>query len=715
MLSAFEQYITIIGYAIDFSNNNFSSLYPKNNSYGSRVGLSTMLPPVIMMAFLIYAGFPPEASFGVVLFLIISIGIYGVARICKNLNLKFYQFLLLSLIWYSSPIVWNHSGYTHLHFAFLIFPFLIWLLHDYTNEFSVKKWSLYSLFVVMITFTDGYTAAFYLTLSITFLVNRSGLNLRIYDILSLILPWIISYILYNKYIDSSSFGAVGIDFFRGWGLDLSYLIFPTDGVHLIGEIFDFSFERNQNLYFGDESVWVTTFLGFFLILPIFYFIKLIKYNPKTLFLYLCLAFSIVMSTGSVLKFDLMKTGSDQNVKMQTMPEKYIGLKIVPDSIYTDTPVIKSMRASYRWIFLSFAVAWFLVMLNMSVQGNSFSYNVLNNIYLSGVLILFAPNLMLYLDKKIDNLDQVKLIDNIINREIAPHVEKGDRVVFYPFVNDFLMNYIPAYLDLKIYNAGGDKNFNIALKNFPTSISQLNAFDVASLPPSVLFKMFEEGVVDSLVLTRLHIDNWCAGMIPKIDILRENNCAPFYNLSNDNIDLLLYNISKYNYFKVINGKHYVVIKKSEKKLDLLQEEIEEFNVALNNLCLQGDCLKFQSGNKNIFSEVGNLSLVSKLGAGFLVYGPYIELMSGFYKLTLYLHNCSQSSLELSNLELVSEEGQIYHWVVTLDDDSIEKDADRCSFIKYFKVDDLLNKSEIRLFVNDGANINFLGYELKKIKN
>jgi hypothetical protein len=205
------------------------------------------------------------------------------------------------------------------------------------------------------------------------------------------------------------------------------------------------------------------------------------------------------------------------------------------------------------------------------------------------------------------------------------------------------------------------------------------------------------------------------MVPKIAILRDNNCAPFYNLSNKNIDLLIHRISKYNFFKITDGKHYVVIKKNGNNFDLLQKEVAEFNAALSNLCLPGDCLRFQAGSENIYSEIGNLSLGSKSGTGFLIYGPYVELMSGFYKLTIYLQNCNQSLLGLSNLELVSNEGQIYHWVVRLDDDSIKKDSGKCSFVKYFKVDDLLHKSEIRLFVKDGANINFLGYELNKIKN
>src|SRR3546814_110138 len=74
-----------------------------------------------------------------------------------------------------------------------------------------------------------------------------------------IASFLFAYVLFSTYIGQSSFSPQPIDAFRGWGLDLSFLAIPTQGILWLPDLLGLSLERSNELYFGDSSVWKTTY------------------------------------------------------------------------------------------------------------------------------------------------------------------------------------------------------------------------------------------------------------------------------------------------------------------------------------------------------------------------------------------------------------------------------------------------------------------------
>src|SRR3546814_14113652 len=74
-----------------------------------------------------------------------------------------------------------------------------------------------------------------------------------------IASFLFAYVLFSTYIGQSSFSPQPLDAFRGWGLDLSFLAIPTQGILWLPDLLGLSLERSHVLYFGDSSVWKTTY------------------------------------------------------------------------------------------------------------------------------------------------------------------------------------------------------------------------------------------------------------------------------------------------------------------------------------------------------------------------------------------------------------------------------------------------------------------------
>ena len=74
-----------------------------------------------------------------------------------------------------------------------------------------------------------------------------------------VLSFGIAYFLYGAYIGKTHYERQPIDFFRGWGLDLSFIAIPTQGIYWIFDVLGLSKVRSDDLYFGDRSTWETTF------------------------------------------------------------------------------------------------------------------------------------------------------------------------------------------------------------------------------------------------------------------------------------------------------------------------------------------------------------------------------------------------------------------------------------------------------------------------
>src|SRR5690606_37520954 len=173
---------------------------------------------------------------------------------------------------------WNSAGYSHLHFGLALLPFLLYITHITFEKIEENRnWPLaiaYPVATILAVFTDGYTFMFYAVASSLYIIpitykhfknhrKKSFLLLLVH-----VISFVISYFLYASYIGKLQYPSSNLDFFRGWGVDLSFLLIPSRGTHWIWDTFNLSLIRNDKVYFGDASVWISTFSAPIIILGI---------------------------------------------------------------------------------------------------------------------------------------------------------------------------------------------------------------------------------------------------------------------------------------------------------------------------------------------------------------------------------------------------------------------------------------------------------------
>ena len=65
--------------------------------------------------------------------------------------------------------------------------------------------------------------------------------------------------LFTSFIGHTTFPAESLEFFRAYAVDATMLVFPTKGLFWLWDAVGLRLNRNDAYYFGDASVWMTTF------------------------------------------------------------------------------------------------------------------------------------------------------------------------------------------------------------------------------------------------------------------------------------------------------------------------------------------------------------------------------------------------------------------------------------------------------------------------
>lgn len=680
-LATLGQTLVVAGYPISFIDSG--TLYATHMGHPTPSPMSSLLAPSILMVFSNLIGFDPINSYILSFIIFYSIGFYGAYQLAKVLKIDTISSSLLVLLWMSFPIVWNSSGYSHLHFAFVIYPFLMYVAINsilYTtskHKIPLKNKALLFLMPTLIIFTDGYAFMFYALSSSMVIVYRifdrkggvSGWNDPLQIIAIHFCSLLLAYLLYSQYVGITTYKASPIDFHRGWGVDLLYLILPTYGVHFFWDVFGLAQVRNPALHFGDASVWISSFMLPLIVATLIFFRK-INTNLKWIALFIFII-SIYMALGPSLKINAIRTVGESQMMSASQ-----GLLATGNSfIYENVPGFKSMRATFRWVLVSFFALWLLLLTYIATNRSR-----KNPILILALVIMFLPDIRNHINSKINNYNSYEKIKTDLIEPLGSVLNPEQKIVFLPYRNDFMVNYIAPYLDIVTYNIGGDKNLELAKLSWPNKFDKfkMGQFHSSFAEDVLLLLLSEENIVDAVVIP--HVDLlWAAHSWPRkeVDYVRRKDTIS--------------KIEKFDMLDIEFLEYFTIVKLQDNLTNNEKDRIR--SEAAIKYCIE-NCYRINDFSFFDFTQNGVLkdgALISSGERGFLHFGPYSKFNKGIYSLSIEVQNCHIKS-EGSFFDVVSNKGRKVHFK------KLMLQTGSCNYIGKIKLEDNVDDLEVRVFAN-----------------
>lgn len=513
MMPTLGQAIWSMGFSQSFANGPWLSLYA--HDFGAPApaaiafGLAGAWPASLFIRLGMHAG-DAYSAMAALWLLIAFASCYGIGR---QLGATRVHCLLGGVTWMTMPIIWAHSGYSMLSLGLALLPFyMLAALRLFVVGASgwpiAPKAGLYLVVGVISVFMDGYSfmmfavgASILLVYFVATQPEKRQLLLRV--VLPVhVLCFGAAYLAYAIYIGKSIFQPYSMDFFRGWGLDLSYVVIPTREKHWIPDALGLSLRRTDYEHFGDGSVWDTTFFLPLLIAGILAWWRLRIHKFATAVLVMGVL-GFYMALGPSLKVNSTKPESLQisHPRQQSalMPAE---LAIMPTGtawISANFPGFNVMRASYRWVALCIFSLWLLLIVKLSRSSRSQAKP-----WAAALLGITLVNLPAQ-GKWHANLDARRMFHQMEAELVATlqsDIHPGEMVAFVPWGNDFLVNYLAPKVGFRTFNIGGDKNLADAQRAWPRDMLLLTE----PLHPGqalTMVKMLVNKDADALVLPYFH--------------------------------------------------------------------------------------------------------------------------------------------------------------------------------------------------------------------
>ncbi len=461
------------GFSASFVRGGLLNLYAHDFGIPTPAPIVFGLPGAYPAGLAIGAGMHPGDAYALVLCLWLAVAFWGAARVAK-LWLPAPLASLAAATWLTLPLVWNHAHYSMLSMGFALLPTyhlaLLTLLRrpPVTRRQTVGLAVGYALAASVAVFMDGYTFVFFAVGASALLAAglwtqpdqrrallRFGLPLHA---LSLAL----AVGLYRAYVGHTTFYQEPMEAFRGWGVDLRFLVLPSRGTHWLADAVGLSEPRSTLEQFGDASVWQTSFL-----LPLLLAGGWAAWRTRARFTLAVVAVALFagwMALGPSVKYHHLRPLALQAAPNPLMPAELAGPRTGTSLLSKHLPGFKNMRASYRWLGLTALALWLLVIVWLAQPGARRRWLVL-----LGILLLNLPNPLAKWRAALDYRTNLRQLDGDVLADLRQTLVPRERVAFLPFGNDFLINYLAPQLDIRAYNIGGDKNLAQARLAWPATL------------------------------------------------------------------------------------------------------------------------------------------------------------------------------------------------------------------------------------------------------
>lgn len=485
------QAATMLGYAQAFADQHWYAIHARSFGYPVPAALATGLPLAWLAGWFLRIGVGSADAYAAAAAFWLLTGFFGAWRLACSFGARPWLAALAAAAWMGMPMVWGHQGYSSLALGMAMLPLYFWSASTLFGPVDCscfrRRVAAAVVFVglcVIALLMDGYTFMMFAiaaTLLFAFKFARSPSR---YREAAFAAPVYIAgfggaYLLYAWFVGRSAFDPAPLDFFRGWAVDLTFLAKPTGGELWVWDLMGWARDRSETEFYGDASVWTTTFVLPLALLGLGCFISLCRRDWRSWLLLAVAAFGMYMALGPTLKFHATKPPGTTEMGMPAN----VGIMPTGNSLITGhVPGFRNMRAAYRWEALFVLGMWGMVALRVGrtrtsrgAWGWAAGYMVL--------ILTSAPHpSMQWGDYQTFRRD-FGTIDRDVAVPMATRLTPGSLVLFLPFTNDILVNYLAPRLHVITYNVSGDKQLDIARAQWPERIARfgMGHFDDSDAP------------------------------------------------------------------------------------------------------------------------------------------------------------------------------------------------------------------------------------------
>lgn len=528
MTPTLGQAVWTSGFAKSFTNGPLYSIYSHDFGLPTPAAIAFGLAGALPESWLMRLGLHPSDAYAGMVALWLVLAFCSAYLISRTFGASRSVSILGAMTWMSMPTIWAHAGYSMLSLGIALLPFYFLVsLNLFLQSYIFCRKSIVFLYFVaafVSVFMDGYTFVMFATGSSILLVYFSLIDIsnRRY-LLTIALPvqitsFTLAYLAYTIYVGKGQFEASPIDFFRGWGLDLSFIVVPTKGFHWFLDFLGISVPRTDALYFGDASVWRTTFSLPVILTGLFAWWQARREHSAAAGFLAVAIVGFFMALGPTLKINATKSEHIQTTQPRqesAMMSAEYGLGPTGSTWISETlPGFKSMRASYRWSALGIFALWASVIV---WAGSSRRGSVVPVATLILITFLNIPNLPQRFRSLTDNRAQFLQIDGDLVDKLHVSVKPSEVVAFAPWGNDFVANYLAPTVGFRTFNIGGDKNLAVAQANWPSAMLALDGkLDTSKI--SLITRLLWDKNVDIVVIPYFHM-LWSSHLWPCVDQTR----------------------------------------------------------------------------------------------------------------------------------------------------------------------------------------------------
>lgn len=478
------QSLWVSTFAQSIANQHLLALTSNNTGVPLSSPMAFGLPGAYVMAILLRMGMATATAYAFMCVIWLAVAYVGAIRLVMRLGVPSTRAALLSTTWLCLPMVWSHSNYSLLSIGFALLPAYLVPVFDACRASQLPRtWNSQLALGIRLTvvgtisaFMDGYTFVMYAFASLSWLVanalvDRHDRRMAGWGVVLLqVSALIITALLYRLYVGTAGYFVSPLSTFRGWGVDVAFLLRPTEGTSLIGDMFHIGEYRDENGWFGDRAVWDTTF-----ILPLLLAAatawRATRTQPALRWAALAMIFAgVYMALGPSLKAWSPRTDTSAIVDGDShfMPASAARMPTGSGWASSHVPVLRNMRAPYRWLALGMLGMWILLALAQRRGEGSRAACVATWIVL--LMGLPPPDARITEGRLYHSMWH--RVEHDVLKPFRKNVPPGSLVAGIPYSNDFLLGYLAAKSGTRTYNSGGDKNIELAMPFWPQSMRRL---------------------------------------------------------------------------------------------------------------------------------------------------------------------------------------------------------------------------------------------------
>lgn len=581
------QAVWITGFAKSLASASGFSIFAYDIGIPESAAIAFGLPGALVTAVGLKAGLAPPDAYSLACMFWLTIAFWGAYRFCRYLGCSALYSAFGATIWLTFPIVWQHTGYSMLSIGIALLPtyyfsFLRMIdVVDFRTVSFAAKYSFFTFLCIVSAFMDGYTFVMFASACVATVFFR-GVHERTIPINALkaafaLLGFLIAFLLYSAYVPGGKFRS-SIDFFRGWGVDVSFLIFPPKGFLWFPDLIRASADREPAHLFGDASVFLTTFSLIPIVLSVVFLISPYGNKRHKILLWGIGLISLYLALGPSIKINSVRP---EGVS-QLMSEEYAIGPTGTRFLWEHVPGLYSMRAVYRWTALALVGFWGAIMVALADRRlpKKYAYAAV----LTLLVFSFPYPKPLWSQYSLNRSSFLQMDDDI-SRELGHVFRTNETVAFLPTGNDFLINFLAPRLNIRSYNIGGDKNASIATAHWPPEVQRAAR---ARTPEALAMGILEalNGFADTVA-------------VPYLDLLWAAHRWPYPLDRLEEVKPIVQVLRQSALFDVIDTRYFAVIRLSTTASTTPHEVRHE--ILTSTLCLGASRFQLAGSTPLHFSD------------------------------------------------------------------------------------------------------------------